>query len=605
MITALLRRLRAGERGYALVAVMGIGIMMLALVATALTVTSSGQTKANTDQDFSAALAAAYAGLDDYKARVANDKRYVRYGNEDAPFSRNAILAPPPTPNPAFNSGIGQDWAMVPESDPDNPSFFRYEVDNSEFYQRGVLTVRATGKVGTTTRSVVANLRQSGFFDYVYFTHFETQDPAISGTRASCGNFVWLRTPGTGPACVNIQFGPNDALYGDVHSNDRLLVCGAQFYGEVTSAAPDRFSGTTIGQWTTSSCAAGHQNTRIFQKGEPKAVTAVRIPPTNDEMALETRADQPDIVADPGCMYTGPTEVTFLDDGTMRVVSPWTKVTQESFTAGIASRNPESCGVVGTAPGQLGHSAGAIVPVPDGNLFYVQRADDRVGYPNYWAPNAYPAHLTCTGAGKDQHWSLQTPVASGAPNPIVRYRHADEVIPATSTDLNPAYACREGDLFIKGDLEGRVTAAAGRYVYITGDIKYTPGTIDVMGLVAQKAVWVWNPMNSSSAPILGDSAAGRTINGALLSVDGTFQVQNWNKGGHRGTLRVTGSIAQNFRGTVAQPPNGYDKDYRYDPNLEDVAPPKFLAPSTTTFEMSQSAVVPRAYDADGGQQVRP
>ena len=111
---------------------------------------------------------------------------------------------------------------------------FRYEIDNSHYGSTGVIRLRSTGKVGNETRSVIADLKQNGFNDYVYYTNFEVQDPTISGEPANCGNYQLA------PARQlrqNIQFAPGDIMRGKVHSNDRILVCGSDFKGAVTTAS--------------------------------------------------------------------------------------------------------------------------------------------------------------------------------------------------------------------------------------------------------------------------------------------------------------------------------------------------------------------------------
>ncbi len=103
-------------------------------------------------------------------------------------------------------------------------------------------------------------------------------------------------------------------------------------------------------------------------------------------------------------------------------------------------------------------------------------------------------------------------------------------------------------MFVKGDLKGQVTVAAENFVYATGDIKYEDDSRDMLGLVGNNAVLVWNPMNTSNDNMLTDSS--RRIDAAILSVAHTFQVQNYDRGGNRGTLTINGAIAQKFRGIV-------------------------------------------------------
>jgi hypothetical protein len=95
-----------------------------------------------------------------------------------------------------------------------------------------------------------------------------------------------------------------------------------------------------------------------------------------------------------------------------------------------------------------------------------------------------------------------------------------------------------------------------------------------------------------------NSITNREIDAAILSVAHTFQVQNYPYGA-RGTLKVYGAIAQKFRGTVASGSNGFVKTYEYDTRFRNIAPPKFLTPTSTTYGVTQIATVPAAFKANG------
>ena len=159
----------------------------------------------------------------------------------------------------------------------------------------------------------------------------------------------------------------------------------------------------------------------------------------------------------------------------------------------------------------------------------------------------------------------------------------NEAAPYTSGALI-SYGCRNGDLFVSGTVDGRATLAAENYIYIVGNIVYEDAQDDILGLVGNNAIWIWNPVNSGNDSLLDNN--GRRVDSALLSVAHTFQVQNYNKGGSRGTLTVNGSIAQKFRGIVKNGSNGYIKNYLYDDRLRYMAPPKYLSPVTTTYGVS-------------------
>ncbi|MCB1280394.1 MAG: hypothetical protein KDB18_02600, partial [Salinibacterium sp.] len=166
-----------------------------------------------------------------------------------------------------------------------------------------------------------------------------------------------------------------------------------------------------------------------------------------------------------------------------------------------------------------------------------------------------------------------------------------------------AYGCQNGDVFVEGTMHGQLTVAAENYVYITGDLIYKNDSTDILGLVGNNAVWVWNPMNRWGNKLL--SGSNREIDAAIISVLHTFQVQNFRYTGNRGTLTVKGAIAQKFRGPVGTGysdgtiASGYAKDYNYDPRFRYTAPPKFLSPVTTTYGVTTWMDTPAAMNADG------
>jgi hypothetical protein len=177
-----------------------------------------------------------------------------------------------------------------------------------------------------------------------------------------------------------------------------------------------------------------------------------------------------------------------------------------------------------------------------------------------------------------------------------------------------AYGCRNGDLFVNGSVNGKVTLAADNFIYVIGDLAYvdpTDAQDDVLGLVGQNAVYVWNPIETvtTTSPVsyrclTGYCNTNRTIQAAILSVKHTFTVQNYDKIGYRGELRIKGSIAQRYRGPVGNGTtttinNGYKKKYIYDTRFRYTAPPKFLAPLSTTYGVTTWIEIDQVFDADG------
>jgi hypothetical protein len=626
------------ERGVVLPVVIGLGLAMLMLVAVGMSSAASGTIKTNNDEDIKGAISAAYAGVQEYQSRLALDSTYYKFGNPTAPFSLSSasgLTLPTGTNyNPAFDatpSGATPPgkWAEIPNPDSTDPnthtgSFFRYEVDNSDYAAKGVIRLLATGKVGNVTESVVASLKQTGFLDFLYFTDYETTDPIFypPGFTTNCA--VYLRDGRDTNNCTVIQFGPSDVLGGPVHSNDTLIICGSTFTGTVTT------SNTTTPLYQDNGCGAP-----VFKNADgvtPNPTGAVAyeaptvIPPTNSNMKSETYTDIPSTVPNPGCLYTGPTTITFLAGGQMNVVSPYTKFT-ETNTAGTVGASSSALDLKCGSISALNSTAGATIPVLDLNLIYVQNVPTLSTDKNYWAAGATPPGLTClsqngTAFKTDSSGHPLATYSDGFKFGAIQHPAVNEFLPWSSTATNPAYSCRNGDLYVSGTLKGHTTLASQNYIYVTDDLKYTSRTSDILGLVPDNALWIYNPIIKTPVTDRRGHVTGYTysygaptsnleIDAALLSVKHTVQVQNYDAGGtspygqgtglgQRGTLTIFGAIAQKFRGTVALlGSTGYVKDYQYDTRFHNTAPPKFLTPVSTTYKVSQYSGTKKAYQPDG------
>ncbi|WP_240792284.1 hypothetical protein [Salinibacterium sp. dk2585] len=581
-----------------MVTVIGVTSVLVLLVVAATATVLGSQRKSVDDADWNAALAAAYAAIDEYQNRISDEPSYVKYGNPGSEFSNptgsaTATVQLPATHNPAFDLGESGAWATVPGSD---DARFRYEVDNAEYAATGTVKLRATGAVGKQTRTIVANLRQTGFIDFLYFTDYEMSDPDVRGMSVnspaspSCTVIHKWKPGGSTRGCTTIQFGNSDEIKGPLHSNDTMLICAARFEGVVTTGNPsggfDRPSGCSL---------------PTFTEGAPVYSPSIPMPPTNSELKQETRTDVPDDVPRPGCLYTGPTSIEFLNGGKMHVKSPWTKYTNIRGATGATGDNSQSaqCGT----PAQLRN--GVTLDVPENNVIYVQNTPlsgpNGASSTDTTAPAVAGGWFTPSQPAACKHATSGNRLTNnlGHSQNVVGYPRTNELPPVSGTDADTSYGCRNGDVFISGQLSGGgVTVAAENYIYITGDLTYQNDERDMLGLVGNNAVWVYNPMRySSGTPLLGSH---RRIDAAILSVSHTFAVQNYNVGGDRGVLTVRGAIAQKFRGPVGNTgPNGYDKDYRYDGRFRYMAPPKFLSPVTTTYGVNVWIEVQPAFNPDG------
>ncbi|MDQ0373901.1 hypothetical protein [Cellulomonas humilata] len=610
------------EEGIALLMVIGVSLVLALLAISAVSYAIGSQRKARSDQDWNAAMAAAYAAVEEYQSRLANDPGYFVYGNPSATFAPTSVVTLPTgaSANPAFGLGASGAWANIAGSG--GAAQFRYEVDNSKYYSSGTLRLRATGRAGGETRSLVADLRQRGFIDFLYFTNYEIIDPVISGATGTCEIYRYAGRSTANPpsGCGAINFRTGDVIDGPLHTNDAFQIDGNPVFKGWTTTSYNPTTGLNYFGTGTPSFPA-------MPGGKPVYEPILAMPATNTELKKETRPDLPLDVPRPGCLYTGPTKIVFKANGKMQVTSPWTKVTSP-----VAGTNNAGCGTPGSAG--LGSATGQEIDAPDNNVVFVQNVPSLSTDPNYWATGATGTPVCLA----ESHASTGTNIRNAAGNPV-GYPATGEYVANASV-----YGCRNGDVFVQGTVNAKATLAAENYIYITDDITYASADDDILGLVGQNAVWVWKPEKQNTtavsqtdrtlsqrnalAAIGYDCVAtsstryrcdGRTfsasdneliadtdrrIDAAILSVAHTFMVQNYNRGDPRGTLTVNGAIAQKFRGTVgtgsgATVSTGYLKDYKYDKRFSYVAPPKFLSPTSTTYGVNVWVEIAPVFGADG------
>lgn len=520
---------RHDEKGVAIVTVLLVMLVLMMLGITALEFGVGSQNLSRRDQDWNASLAAAEAGIDDYLLRLNENGRYWQYN----------ALNPPPAgyENPAFTS-------FTPVPGPASDSAFKYTPDASRITIDGTVKLTSTGRVRNVERTVSATLRRRSFIDYLYFTDFETLDPALytgspftpAQAQVACAKYFYA---GRDPNCTSINFISADAINGPLHSNDAYLVCGTpHFNGDTSTTYDGSLTGGTRYR-VNGSCSP---NNPVFARaGDPKRLDPLTMPPSNNAIRADT------MPGEGGCLYTGPTSIVFNAAGTMTVNSPFSKNTNNGCVTG------------GTGP------------LPVNGVIYVQNVPSSNTDPNY--TNGCPYSVN------GRAHPLGLPIAN---------------------DIT-AYGCRNGDAFVEGTLKGQVTVATENNIDIRWNLILQGGLAgsDLLGLVANNYVEVYHPVKCTSGTsstcnlaIPGHSVMNNLrIDAAILSVNHSFRVQNWRVGSPLGTLTINGAIAQRYRGAVGTNSggtvvSGFAKGYVYDQRLRYLEPPKFLDPVSAAWQVA-------------------
>jgi Tfp pilus assembly protein PilX len=134
-----------------------------------------------------------------------------------------------------------------------------------------------------------------------------------------------------------------------------------------------------------------------------------------------------------------------------------------------------------------------------------------------------------------------------------------------------------GNVYVHGSYSGQLTIAAENDVVVDGNLTNSGG--GMLGLIANNFVRVYHPCSNGTNG--SGSLPNLNVDAAILTINHSFIVDNYNCGAQLGTLTVHGAIAQKFRGpvgTYGSANTGYTKNYVYDDRLRYVEPPNFIDP---------------------------
>jgi type II secretory pathway pseudopilin PulG len=181
-------------------------------------------------------------------------------------------------------------------------------------------------------------------------------------------------------------------------------------------------------------------------------------------------------------------------------------------------------------------------------------------------------------------------------NAVIYVHNAGNGCSRTDLPTNPGnYDTRDGcaNVFISGDYAKDITIGTDKDIIIRGNVVRTqvggvPADVE-MGLIATSYVRVMHGINASGNNDPAYTLNDVTIESAIMSVQHSFIVDNWNEGARLGTLTVFGAIAQKFRGPVGtSAPTGYTKSYNYDDRMHYRNPPSFLDALSAAWEIVRS-----------------
>jgi hypothetical protein len=542
MLMNLIKRLRASardERGFAMIFALMIMFVCTLLVASAILSSTEDVSLTHTYSNEQRAYDAALAGVDAYKYQLSANSSYW----SGCPAS-GKIEIPRSTKEQAEGAPREQyEYETLPATEhtvsecKGVPTKKLSSIIESKGSASGTFRILATGivkgsKCGKTecTRKIVATFNHPSFLDYVFVSNYEQVDPAtveVVGKEAEeCAVYYkvreQLRSEGKIQKCEPFPWINEDVIEGPFHTNDAADIEGEPTFGR-----------------------AGHKDPIEMVEGDfngtPNIVGGNLITHGTPLYPPETGAE---LIQEAGTRYKGRTVIVLKNGGTMEVKNN------------------------GKTEASVPYPTNGVIAVEDG--------------------------------------------AGSCP---------------TYTPFFPSYTndTECGDVYVKGEYNQSLTIIAENDVIINGNVTTTGGSgggeptgTATLGLIADKYVRLYHPVQGGcesgktfscktenmglaqykcnvenatavktdkATEELGVSLEGPVVDAALLSTKNSWGVDNFACGKTLGTVKIWGSIAENWRGRVtccAPATTGYVKSYKWDSRLENDQPPDFLAPGVNS-----------------------
>ncbi|HTU80211.1 MAG TPA: hypothetical protein VMF09_15775 [Solirubrobacteraceae bacterium] len=333
-LPSLLRR----QDGISMIIMLGVMLVTSMLVVAAFTSASGEVHLTNSDTEEKKAYYAAEAGIEDYEYHLTQDSDYLTYCTNPTPANPalNQELSET-TGKPMTTAELEAHSAEVPElnkekseekyaiqllpaaSDKEtvkkcNPDNLVESMLEEEPPATGTFRIKSTGFSGHAKSAIVATFKNANFVSFVWYTKYETFDPAMYGTpiRTQCENFYGKR-PGE-HECANNYFISGETVDGPMHTEDHVGICGDPVFGRSPTDRIEfgQLKTESLGYSTEedSSCSGGAHPDFVGTKIPASEVGSLEPPPGDEELLH---------IVEPKYHYEGKTEIV-LNGTTMTVI---------------------------------------------------------------------------------------------------------------------------------------------------------------------------------------------------------------------------------------------------------------------------------------------
>lgn len=595
-----LRTLATDQRGFTMVTLMGVMLIVVSLVFVTYSAADGDLAPGKHDEERKVAYAAGEAGVQNYLFHLTqNDDYWSQCDQVPGPHAVHLAFGAGGIPADARRLKVpGSPASYVIEMLPanGNAACVPGSTDSMIDAATGTFRIRVTGFSDDATpakRSIIATFRRKSFLEYIYFTDYETQDPAVYKAAAlGLETLENPRTPSSLPQRDVVQWGTE--------------TCATKHWGEGRGSIPD-FVGN---QNDTGILFGGTWYPFSARCGEIQFIGPTSGP--TDGNSAPTSSDR-DVIR--GSLHTND---SILVCGAPRFGrTPQDKIEVAGSpgwrSSGCSNSAPNVNGAGGPGGSQLGtwapNSAPLTLPPSNGALRTDALAAYRFKGRTKIRLNGAQMFISGTRENGSVLDNANVPLPAngvlyasnegscGRYDPVKPYP-----APAPSNTTDFGTGC--GNVEVEGTYSVSLTIGAANDILVTEDViksggygTPTPAPDVLFGLIANNFVRVYHPVTTptiSGGRLTcsndGGPAQDVRIDAAILAIGHSFIHDNYYCGATTGTLTVNGAIAQRYRGAVGtssggSPVTGFKKDYVYDNRMKFRSPPHFIDPIAAGWQV--------------------
>ena len=548
-----------------------IGVMFVtSLLLVATFTAANGEIHLGaTDTASKKAYYAALAGIENYENHLTEDGNYLTYCTNppEANAALNQVGETTHREKIMSESGefLDEEYAiqLLPaESAPANDrkcdpnNLVETMLEEKSPGAVGTFRIESTGYSGNQRRTLVADFRNANFVSFVWYSKYETGDPAIYGEPlkekepanyyTECSKFYGERPAdgGTPRRCINNFFINGESVNGPMHTEDHVGVCGSPVFGRNENDRIE-FGHASGGDEGYSGEGVCSEVKPIF-KGKhvpPKEVVSIEPPPGDEELKH---------IVEPAYEFTDKTEIV-LEGGTMTVTNwkenPTTKVWGTETKVGIA--------------------------YPPNGIIYVAGGCS-VPYSPFGPKPKYTEDYTCGNVYVHGYYTSSLTIASE--NDVVINGNLTTPVNSAKVPTTNALLGLIANNFV------RIYHPVEEFYKGSGSKEETCSGSDKYSSTQKKCEYTDSASECDAHNAAGDLKAPE-IYAAMLAVKHAVIVDNYICGEPSlGSLEVYGAVAglytNGFTGEFSGSSiiHGYPYDANYDDRLQVEEPPHFLNP---------------------------